>query len=72
MKNITLIASAVLFAALSVTGCDKQGTPVQNAVEGTKDALNIREHEKLQDAGEDAKDAIEGAVEGLKEETGAK
>ena len=42
---------------------------MEKAVEGTKDALDMREHEKLKDAGEDAKGAIDNAVEGVKDET---
>lgn len=64
------IAGAIAVTlALSVGGCGKEETPVEKAVEGTKDALDMREHEKLKDAGEDAKDAIDNAVEGVKDET---
>lgn len=63
MKVIGIFAVAALMTALSLAGCDKQETPVETAVEGTKDALDMREHEKLKDAGEDVKDAIEDAAE---------
>lgn len=69
MKVTTTLAAALLLSALAVAGCDREETPVQNAVESTKDALNMREHEKLKDAGEDMGDALENAVEGIQEET---
>jgi hypothetical protein len=59
--------SATLFAAaLSLTfalaACEKEkDNPVETAVENTKDALNIRDHEKLKDAAEEAKDAVKDA-----------
>ncbi|MCC7122484.1 MAG: hypothetical protein IT493_13100, partial [Gammaproteobacteria bacterium] len=58
--------------ALTLVGCDRNDTPTERAIEGTKDALDMREHEKLQDAGEDAADAIENAAEGVREETGGR
>ncbi len=67
MKGIGIYGVALL-TALLVAGCDKQETPVESA----KDALDMREHEKLKDAGEDAADAIDNAVEGIKEEANAK
>ncbi len=42
-------SSLLLFAG----GCAKEKSPLDKAVDGTKDALNIRDHEKLKDAGED-------------------
>ncbi len=72
MKMTGLFALTVLMIALLVVGCGKEETPVEKAVEGTKDALDLREHEKLKDAGEDAIDAIENAAEGIKAETDGK
>ena len=43
---------------------------VEKLADKTKDALDIREHEELKDAGEDAKnaaDAVEDEAESLKE-----
>ena len=45
-------------------GCEKKETPVDQA----KDALNMREHEKMKDAAEDAKDAVDNAAEGVQDE----
>ena len=72
MKVTGLFALTVLMIALLGVGCGKEETPVEKAVEGTKDALDVREHEKLKDAGEDAMDAIDNAAEGIKAETDGK
>lgn len=68
MKVIGIFAVTMLTTALLGAGCSKQETPVEKAVESTKDALDLREHEKLKDAGEDAKDAVDNAAEGIKKE----
>ena len=72
MKVTGLFAFTVLMIALLGAGCGKEETPVEKAVDGTKDALDLREHEKLKDAGEDAMDAIDNAAEGIKAETDGK
>lgn len=72
MKVTGLFALTVLMIALLGAGCGKEETPVEKAVESTKDALDVREHEKLKDAGEDAMDAIDNAAEGIKAETDGK
>jgi len=64
MKMAGILIAVLLSTTLMVAGCDKQQSPV----EGAKDALDLREHEKLKDAGEDAAEAVENAVEGIKEE----
>ena len=72
MKASKIFAITAMLAMLSVAGCGKKETPVEKAVESTKDALDMREHEKLKDAGENAKDAIDDTVKGIKDETGSK
>ena len=67
MRVTGLIVVGVLAAALSASGCAKKESTVDKAVDSTKDALNMRDHEKLRDAGEDAKDAVENAAEGVKD-----
>lgn len=64
-----LLAVATIALALPMLGCDRNDTPAEQAIEGTKDALDMREHEKLKDAGEDAADAMENAAEGIRDET---
>ncbi len=69
MKTTPILPMCALLAML--TACGKDETPVESAVEGTKDALDLREHEEIKDAAEDMRDALEGAAEGVKKETGA-
>lgn len=57
---------AALTCALLASGCQKE-SPVEGAVDGAKDALDMREHEKLKDAGEEAMKAVDDAVEGVKD-----
>ncbi len=59
---------ALLAAAAATAGCERADTPAERALDGAKDALDLREHEKLRDAGEDAADALKNAAEGAKEE----
>ena len=72
MNASRIFTVAAIITLLSLAGCGKQETPVANAVESTKDALDMREHEKLKDAGENAKDAIDDTIEGIKDEAGTK
>jgi len=57
---------AALSAVLLASGCEKK-SPVDKAVDSTKDALNMRDHEKLKDAAEDAKSAVDNAAQGVKD-----
>jgi len=68
LKLNTLLKLVVLAMAFAIVGCDRNQPTTEGAVEGAKDALDMREHEKLKDAGEDAVDAVENAAEGLKDE----
>lgn len=61
-----LIAAAV--AALLLAACAKQNEgPVERAVDSTKDALNVRDNEKIRDAGENVSDAAKDLKEGVKD-----
>lgn len=71
MKPSVITAAGMLSAVLLLAACDRNENPAESAVEGAKDALDMREHEKLKDAGEDAQDAFDNVVEGVKDETGA-
>lgn len=71
MKASQILTTTIMVALLSLVGCGNKETPVANAVESTKDALDMGEHEKLKDAGENAKDAIDNTIEGVKDETKA-
>lgn len=68
-KILALVWATV---ALAAVGCDRNDTPAERAVDGAQDALDMREHEKLKDAGEDAADAVENAAEGIRDETGVR
>jgi len=67
MKVTGTLVVAVLASALFAAGCQKKESTVDKAIDGTKDALDIRDHEKLKDAGEDAKDAMNEAADGVKD-----
>ena len=63
----------LLFALLSlgaaVSACsEKKDSAADQAIENVQDGLNMRENEKLKDAGEDAVDAVKDAAEAVKEE----
>jgi hypothetical protein len=66
---IRLVVVALLGFAAPLMACpSKEKSPVEKLSESAQDALNMREHEKLKDAGEDAQDAVEGAGAAVKEE----
>jgi hypothetical protein len=67
MKLSNLILAAALSTCVLAGGCAKKETPVEKAVDGTKDALDIRDHEKLKDGAEDARDAVKDTAEGVKD-----
>ncbi len=63
IRNAALVVMLSLGAGLSA--CEKKPeTPVEKATESVKDGLDMREGEKLKDAGEDVKSAAENAAEG--------
>jgi hypothetical protein len=66
MKAPAVLIVAALSAVLLASGCEKK-SPVDKAVDTTKDALNMRDHEKMKDAAEDAKSAVDNAAEGVKD-----
>lgn len=57
---------ALGFPLLACEREDKSG--VEELADEAKDALDMREHEKLKDAGEDVKDAVEDAGAAVKDE----
>jgi hypothetical protein len=63
---LTTSLSVVVLVAAGACAKKEQG-PIDTAVENTKDALNLRDHEKLKDAAESAGDAIKNAGEGVKD-----
>ena len=59
--NGILAASMLAVLVCTGTGCDRKDSVADEA----QDALNMRDHEKLKDAGEDAKDAVDKAADGV-------
>tara|TARA_R110000787_G_scaffold58117_29_gene132529 strand:+ start:1757 stop:1984 length:228 start_codon:yes stop_codon:yes gene_type:complete len=63
---------AVLTLGLAISACEKKDEGVMDeAADAIGDATNTRDGEEFKDAGEDASDAMENAVEGAKEAVGA-
>ena len=67
-SKTALLAALLIGASISMAACSKKETPVEKATDSVGDALNMRDHEKLKDAGEDAKSAATNAVDGVKDE----
>lgn len=58
MNRSRLLLVTMLSAALLVGACAKKDeSPLERAADKTKDALDMRDHEALRDAAEDAKAA---------------
>jgi hypothetical protein len=68
MKSLTVIASVTICVAVLTAACArKEGGALERAAESTKDALDLRDNEKLKDAAESAGDAVKEAGEGIKD-----
>ena len=67
-SKAALLAALMMGASLGMTACQKEQTPVEKASDAVGDALNVRDHEKLKDAAEDAKSAASDAAQGVKDE----
>jgi len=68
-SKAALLTALLIGASISLAACNKkEDTPMEKASDSVGDALNMRDHEKLKDAGEDAKDAAKNTMEGVKEE----
>ena len=68
MKLHNAAMFAVLTLGIGLTACEKKPeTPIEKLEDKVKDGLDARPNEKLQDAGEDAKKAMENAGEAVKE-----
>lgn len=63
--TFSLVLAALLGIAVPLLGCPSKEKSVS---ESAKDALDMREHEALKDAGEDVQDAVNDAGEAVKEE----
>jgi hypothetical protein len=68
MNRSIFTGCTALAVLLLATACTRQvETPLDKAIDSTKDALDIRDHEKLKDAGEEARDAVKDAAAGVKD-----
>ena len=66
---LRLLVAALLGLASPLLACpSKQKSEVEKLSDKAKDALDMREHEKLKDAGEDARDAVKDAATAVEEE----
>lgn len=67
-----VIRYALLAAVLGLGGglvaCEKHDNPAEKAMDNVQDGLNMRDHEKLKDTGEDLKDAGQDAGDAMKDE----
>jgi hypothetical protein len=64
-----VLVAALLGAGAPLLACQREETSgVEEVGDKAKDALDMREHEKLKDAGEDVKDAAKDAGAAVKEE----
>ena len=66
MKMTHLLIAAALSSVLLAAGCAKKEGALDKAVDNTKDALDIRDHEKAKDAAEDVRDAAKDATHDVK------
>lgn len=73
MNTTRLLTATCVLAALLTAGCNNPNkSPVDRAVDNTKDALNVRDHEKIRDAGEDVSDAAKDLKQGVKDAANGK
>ena len=65
----SVLVVALVGTGLPLLACEREEeSAVEQLGEKAEDALDMREHEELKDAGEEAKDALEDAGEAVKEE----
>lgn len=58
MNRTGMLLVLTLSCALLASACTKKNDgPIEKAVDQTKDALNVRDHEAIKDAAEDVKSA---------------
>ena len=61
-----MLAVVLLGLSIPLVGCEKADS--EKLTDKAKDALDMRDHEKLRDAGEDVRDALEDAGAAIKDE----
>ncbi len=66
IRNLALVA--VITLGLGVAACEKKPETAAEKIEDkVKDGLDMRPHEKMKDAGEDAKKALDNAGDAVKD-----
>jgi hypothetical protein len=66
---LRLLVATLLGLASPLLACpSKEKSEVEKLTDKAKDALDMREHEKLKDTGEDLRDAVNDAGDAVKEE----
>jgi hypothetical protein len=66
MKMTNLLIAVALSSVVLAAGCAKKEGALDTAVDNTKDALDVRDHEKAKDAAEDVRDAAKDAAADVK------
>jgi hypothetical protein len=65
----SFLVAALLGLSSPLLACQREEkSGVEKLGDETEDALDMREHEELKDAGEDVKDAVKDAAEAVEEE----
>ena len=68
-RPASFLVAALIGLSSPLLACQREEkSGVEKLSDKTKDALDIREHEELKDAGEDVKDAVKDAGAAVKEE----
>lgn len=70
MRHVPVAIALSLSAALTLSACGEKEEPnaAERAIEGAKDALNLRENEEIKDAMEDLQSAGENAAKAAEKE----
>ncbi len=66
LRRVSVLSVALLGLGSPLLACGESGS--EKLSDQAKDAFDVREHEALKDAGEDARDAVEDAGAAVKEE----
>ena len=68
-SRFVMLAALLLGLAMPLVACEKSES--EKLTDKAKDALDLRDHEKLRDAGEDVRDAFENAGQAVEDEVEA-
>jgi hypothetical protein len=72
LRLASVLVVALIGLAFPLAACEREEkSGVEKLGDKAKDALDLREHEGLKDAGEDAKDAVKDAADAVEDEAEA-